>query len=282
MIIAKDLGSLSKAIQLLNGKSIGFVPTMGALHSGHISLIEKAKQENEAVVCSIFVNPTQFNNSTDFEKYPITTEKDIELLSVNGCNILFLPSVTEIYPKNEVVKSYNFAILENILEGEFRSGHFKGVGMVVARLFELIPAKNAYFGLKDYQQCMVIQSLVKQINSSIHLVFCETIRELDGLAMSSRNARLNTEERKIAVEISKMLFWAKKNFNALTNNDILTKIKEHLNSFELIKIEYVELRNSVDLNPISNSDKSNIVLLIAAFVGEIRLIDNLILDEKSN
>ena len=178
------------------GSSIGFVPTMGALHQGHISLIKQACNENSKVVCSIFVNPIQFNNKEDLIKYPRNTDADIKVLQENNCDILFLPDNEEMYPE-PVTTIYEFGQLDKVLEGKFRAGHFNGVAIVVKKLFDIVEADKAYFGEKDYQQLAVIKELVKKINIPIDIIPCPTLRESDGLALSSRNIRLSEHERRI-------------------------------------------------------------------------------------
>jgi pantoate--beta-alanine ligase len=195
-----------------SGKTIGFVPTMGALHAGHISLIEKARAENNIVVCSIFVNPTQFNDPNDLIKYPRTPELDKQLLINAGCDILFSPAVDEMYPvKDERV--FDFGGLDKVMEGAHRPGHFNGVAQIVSKLFNAVKPDKAYFGKKDFQQLAIIKYITKQLNLPIQIIPCETMREPDGLAMSSRNIRLNSEERKQALQLSKALFFVKKRFS---------------------------------------------------------------------
>lgn len=179
------------------GKTIGFVPTMGALHAGHISLIERAKTENDLAVCSIFVNPTQFNNSDDLKKYPRTLERDCEMLRPVGCDVVFAPSAEEMYPSLPQLKM-DFGTLETIMEGKFRPGHFNGVGIVVSKLFNIVKPDKAYFGLKDLQQVAVIRRMVQELSFDLEIIPCPTLRETDGLAMSSRNTRLSPEARALA------------------------------------------------------------------------------------
>lgn len=210
----------------IKGKIIGFIPTMGALHLGHISLIEQAKRNNHFTVCSIFVNPTQFNNSTDFEKYPSTLEQDINQLEKAGCRILFLPSVKEIYPEGiEKKYEYELGYLETVLEGKYRPGHFQGVCQVVDRLLQIIPANYLYLGQKDYQQCMVIKKLIELKRYNTSLIICPTLREKDGLAMSSRNMRLSSEERKIAGKIYESLIHLKNPMLHLKDIDWVSKLR---------------------------------------------------------
>lgn len=282
MIIFKKTRDLHKWLeaQRLAGISIGFVPTMGALHTGHLSLIESSIKANPVTVCSIFVNPTQFNDPKDFEKYPITIEKDIELLANAGCDILFLPSVKEIYP-DELSPSlkYDLGYLERILEGKFRPGHFQGVCMVVHRLLEIVIPDNLYLGQKDYQQCMVIKKLIALIglSNAILVNICPTLREPDGLAMSSRNVRLNEDERIKATAIFRNLSFIKEN---LTTGD-LKGLKETAfrNLSEAgFNVDYIEIADANDLSIIDDWDgQKKLVALAAAFMKEVRLIDNILL-----
>lgn len=283
MIIFKKIGALHKWLeaQRLAGISIGFVPTMGALHAGHLSLIESSLKANPVTVCSIFVNPTQFNDPKDFEKYPVTIEKDIELLANAGCDILFLPSVKEIYPDElSPALKYDLGYLERILEGKFRPGHFQGVCMVVHRLLEIVMPDNLYLGQKDYQQCMVIKKLLALtgLSNAILVNICPTLREPDGLAMSSRNVRLSEHERKKATAIFRNLSFIKEN---LTTGD-LKGLKETAfrNLSEVgFKVDYIEIADANDLSIIDDWDgQKKLVALAAAFMTEVRLIDNILLN----
>jgi len=283
MILFKKAADLHKWLDDQRKKeiSIGFVPTMGALHKGHISLIETARQQNPATVCSIFVNPTQFNDPKDFEKYPVTIEKDITLLEQAGCDVLFLPSVKEMYPGGiKTTRHYDLGFLETILDGKFRPGHFQGVCMIVHRLLEIVNPDNLYLGQKDYQQCMVITKLIELINMAdkIKVNICPTLREADGLAMSSRNMRLNKEERIIATTIYHSLLHIKNNING---KQVAPLKQEAIAMLEKagFKVDYVEIANAVNLSPVSNWDgKEKIVALVAAFMNEVRLIDNMLLN----
>jgi pantoate--beta-alanine ligase len=285
MILIKKAKSLFEWLdnQRKYGKKIGFVPTMGALHPGHISLINASRKENEINVCSIFVNPTQFNDPKDFEKYPITLEKDISMLEEAGCQVLFLPAVNEMYPAGtEQNKKYDLGFLEAVLEGSFRPGHYQGVCMIVERLLEMVQPDNLYLGQKDYQQCMVITRLVELMDKKDQLTIriCPTLREKDGLAMSSRNMRLNEKERKTATAIFKVLITIKEN---LKPGPLSTMIKQALNSLEDagFKTDYVEIADAVNLSTVTDWDgKQKLVALIAAFINEVRLIDNMILNES--
>lgn len=260
------------------GVSIGFVPTMGALHQGHISLLEAAKKNCSLVVSSIFVNPTQFNDKADFDNYPVTIESDIDKLERAGCDVLFLPTVTEMYPHGETLNGkYNLGYLETVLEGKYRPGHFQGVCQVVHRLLNIIPANNLYLGQKDYQQCMVIKKMLQLTKINTNVIICPTLREDDGLAMSSRNMRLNETERKKSVAIFEALSFIKKNIvpgdiNSLKKQVFLSLVEKGF------KPDYVEIASSDNLSIIDVWDgKIKLVALIAAFNGKIRLIDNLLL-----
>lgn len=283
MIIFKQKVALQYWLDLQRKKSlsIGFVPTMGALHTGHISLIETSKKENDISVSSIFVNPTQFNDKTDFEKYPITIEKDIVMLEEAGCDALFLPAVKEIYPDGYAMKAeYKLGDLELKLEGAFRPGHYQGVCMVVHRLLDTVIPDNLYLGQKDFQQCLVITKLIELIGHKgrIKVNICPTLRETDGLAMSSRNMRLNEKERNLAPAIFQTLSLIKNNQQ---KTDPLTLKNEARFKLEKagFKVDYVEIADQVSLAGIHDWDDSKkAIVLIAAFLNDTRLIDNLLLD----
>jgi pantoate--beta-alanine ligase len=276
MILYKQASSLTTflATQKNTGIVIGFVPTMGALHQGHLSLLAKAKEDCGLVVCSIFVNPTQFNNPDDFKKYPITIEKDIELLIGHGCDVLFLPSAEEIYPPRFKAEHYDLGELENVLEGVYRPGHFQGVCQVVDRLLQIVDPSKLYVGQKDYQQCQVIQRLLAITNRMyIDLVIAPTIREEDGLAMSSRNLRLKPEQRVKAVALYKELSRAKSELRSLSPEQIKASAIEQL-SKDGFKVDYFEIADAASLTPASDPAKPS-VALVAAYLDDIRLIDNL-------
>jgi len=283
MILFKKTGDLHKWLdgQRKKRKKIGFVPTMGALHKGHISLIESSSKSNQVTVCSIFVNPTQFNDPKDYEKYPVTIEKDIELLENAGCDVLFMPSVTEMYPEGlGLPMHYDLGYLETILEGKFRPGHFQGVCVVVHKLLEKVLPDNLYLGQKDYQQCMVITKLVDLIGlkNEITINICPTLREPDGLAMSSRNIRLKEDERKKAVAIFQSLRFIRDN---LKKGD-LSVLKHEANSLLTkngFKTDYIEIAGANDLSLVNEWDgKIKLVAVAAAFLNEVRLIDNMLLN----
>lgn len=280
MIIFKKAADIGIFLQQKrqNNPKTGFVPTMGALHQGHISLIESARSENDVVVCSIFVNPTQFNDPKDFQNYPITIENDIDLLEKAGCDALFLPAVEEMYPAGlENKKTYALGYLETVLEGRYRPGHFQGVCQVVHRLLTIMPADRLYLGQKDFQQCMVIRKMIELENLPIETVICPTLRETDGLAMSSRNMRLDKEAREKAVEISRTLLHIKSSLKAGDLSELKTAAVEQLNRTGF-KTDYVEIADADTLELIGRWDgKRKLVALCAAFLGEVRLIDNMLL-----
>jgi pantoate--beta-alanine ligase len=259
----------------------GFVPTMGALHKGHLSLIDASRKENKITVCSIFVNPAQFNDPEDFKKYPVTLDKDIYMLEGAGCNVLFLPSVDDIYPDGlGGLQNYDLGFTETIMEGKYRPGHFQGVCKVMHRLLNIVMPDNLYLGQKDYQQCMVIKKLVELIglNELIKINICPTLREEDGLAMSSRNKRLNETERKKAVTISKALNFIKENLG----KDSLTNLKNSARQMlqqDGFNVDYVEIADAADLTEIKDWDgKQKLIAAAAAFINEVRLIDNMLLN----
>jgi len=279
MEIIKNVNILTNKLSILKkSKSIGFVPTMGALHKGHLSLVKCASENNDIVVVSIFVNPTQFNNGSDLKSYPRNFNDDINILKQVKCDILFLPSENEMYPDEKSKKvNYDFGYLTTIMEGKFRPSHFDGVALIVSKLFNIVKPNNAYFGQKDFQQFIVIQYLaskfLKKLN--INVVKCPIIREDDGLAMSSRNIRLNNEQRKSSVLISKTLFNAKKEYKNYSVNNLKTQIKESINKNNNLKIEYIEIVTDPDMFVVDNWNiNDKIVVCVAVNVGNIRLIDN--------
>ena len=257
---------------------VAFVPTMGALHQGHISLIKQAKKPNTLVVCSIFVNPAQFNDNTDFEKYPSTIETDIDMLEKAGCDVLFLPGVAEVYPGGlQQQEHFNLGYLETVLEGKYRPGHFQGVCLAVKRLLNIVQPQYLYLGQKDYQQCMVIKKLVSLMQAPVQIVICATLRENDGLAMSSRNLRLNGLERKKAVTIAEVLSFIRQEIRTGYLEDLKTRCTNYLNT-EGFKVDYVEIASADTLELIENWDgKTQLVALIAAYLNDIRLIDNMLI-----
>jgi len=269
--------------QRKNHSRIGFVPTMGALHAGHISLIIAAKNTGGLCVSSIFVNPTQFNDPADFKKYPVTIEKDIELLEAAGCDILFLPAVEEIYPDGaKLSRHYELGDLEKTLEGEYRPGHFQGVCAVVERLLKIITPNDLYIGQKDYQQCLVIKKLIELIGMQnvIKVNISPTLREPGGLAMSSRNMRLSSAEREKANSIYQSLRFIKENIQPGKLAD-LKKQAAQLLIQKQFKVDYVEIADAATLQIINEWDgKQKLVALAAAFLNGVRLIDNILLSER--
>lgn len=278
MLVCKTrlaLGSILSKFYLA-GQSIGFVPTMGALHEGHLSLVERAKDESDVVVCSIFVNPTQFNDPKDLEKYPRPIEHDIELLEKANCDVLFLPEVEEIYTGKE-----QWAIdldgLDEFLEGQIRPGHYQGVTQVVKILFDIVAPTKAFFGQKDYQQLLVISKMVSKLGLNVKLEMCPTVREKDGLAMSSRNIRLSELERKNALALYRALQLAQSEFSIKSIQQITADATHYLKVSPGIDLEYFQICDGLTLEPVSSNKGSKLVALVAARLGHTRLIDNVIL-----
>jgi pantoate--beta-alanine ligase len=257
--------------------SIGLVPTMGALHDGHLELIKASKVENQVTVCSIYVNPAQFNNPSDLEKYPRTLERDAELLKKAGCDAVFAPSNQEMYAQKSTLH-FDFGSLDKVMEGKFRPGHFSGVALVVSKLFNIVQPTRAYFGQKDFQQFKIISKVVEELLFDLELHSVPIVREPSGLAMSSRNQRLNAEEKAKATVFYQSLIRAK---YLLLNGDSIEKVRSEVEkkceSIPSVRLEYLELADTENLNATEIvSNKS--ILLIAGYVGEVRLIDNLLLD----
>ncbi|SDH12819.1 pantoate--beta-alanine ligase [Dyadobacter soli] len=263
--------------QVLQQKTIGLVPTMGALHKGHISLIEAAKKDTDIVVCSVFVNPTQFNNPEDLAKYPRTFEADRMMLEDAGCSAVFAPSVEEMYPEQPVVKM-NFGALETVMEGASRPGHFNGVGIVVSKLFNIVKPHRAYFGQKDLQQVSVVRQLISDLGFGFELVICPTVRETDGLAMSSRNTRLNATERAIAPHIYRILAAASEDLRAGNHvSEAISWAKSEFGKIREFTLDYFEVINLKTLLPIEKiGPAGSNAICVAAFLGPVRLIDNII------
>jgi pantoate--beta-alanine ligase len=261
------------------GKSIGLVPTMGALHAGHLSLIQASKAQNSFTVCSIFVNPTQFNNAGDLQKYPRTLDKDTLLLEKVECDVIFCPDSVEMYPEKSVMK-FDFGHLDKVMEGAFRPGHFSGVGLVVSKLFNIIQPDRAYFGQKDWQQFAVIRKLVDELNFDLTLTSVPTSREPDGLAMSSRNLRLDAEQRQTATVFYQALLAAKDALRqGKTVSEARAVVQEKFDGRTGVSLEYFELADSKNLNTLENVKASEQpIMCIAGFVGEIRLIDNMFVE----
>lgn len=277
MKIIKSKTELSEEISLLkgNGKSIGFVPTMGALHDGHLSLITNSNNENDITVVSIFVNPTQFNDKNDYTKYPRIVEEDLLMLNKVKCDILFTPSEQEMYP-DEDKREFDFGILDKVMEGEHRPGHFKGVALIVSKLFECVSPDKAYFGEKDFQQLTIIMDLTRQLQLNIEIISCPIVRESDGLAMSSRNMLLSKDQRSNVSLISQTLFKAREIAKSMTVSETKDWVIRTINQNPFLKVEYFEIVDEESLEPIVDW-KQNVekVGCIAVHVGTIRLIDNI-------
>lgn len=282
MILLKTATDLSRFLSTPKVRNLptGFVPTMGALHEGHLSLIEHSKKNNNITVASIFVNPTQFNDPKDFSQYPITLEKDIYLLENTGCDILFLPSVQEIYPSGmRLFQPYDLGYLETLLEGKYRPGHFQGVCQVVHRLLELVQPTNLYLGQKDYQQCMVIRQLIHLKALPVQMQIVPTMRESSGLAMSSRNLRLSEKEKEIASVIYQRLLGIQSGLKPGSLDSLVTEATTAILAAGFDKIDYVSIADAASLLPVTAWDgQSKLVALVAAFIGGVRLIDNLTLN----
>jgi len=281
MIVCTTVAALQQHLQQqqINRSQTGFVPTMGALHQGHISLIQQSLAQELFTVCSIFVNPTQFNNPDDFAKYPITIANDIRLLEAAGCHVLFLPSVQEMYPQGtQASRHYELGFLETVFEGSYRPGHFQGVCQVVHRLLEIVPCGKMLLGQKDYQQCMVLTQLVKTIAIATDIIIAPTVRETDGLAMSSRNMRLTPTQRQQATSIYQSMLYIKNNLQPGNTNTLTSNAAQQLLHAGFTSIDYVSLAHAHTLEPITHWDGSTpLVVLVAAFLGEVRLIDNYVM-----
>ncbi|WP_340113316.1 pantoate--beta-alanine ligase [Maribellus mangrovi] len=278
MKLLKTVGELQQQIQDSGkGASVGFVPTMGALHEGHISLVKQAVADNSLVVVSIFVNPNQFNDPKDLERYPRTLEADLNLLKTTECDLVFAPDAKEVYPEQDT-RIFNFGKLEEVMEGKFRPGHFNGVAQVVSRLFDMVKPDKAYFGLKDFQQLAIIKNMVKQLDLSVEIVPCAIVREDSGLAMSSRNELLSAEERKNASVIAKTLFSAKELKTQKSVQELVEWISNEINNNPFLDVEYVEIVDDEELQTVKSWDEPTTkIACVAVFCGKVRLIDNIIL-----
>ncbi len=277
MLLVKTIKELQN-ILTDSGKSgnIGFVPTMGALHRGHLSLVKQAVLENQTVVVSVFVNPTQFNDSADLEKYPRTLETDLKILKSTNCDIVFAPNAEEVYPEPDNRK-FDFGILETVMEGKHRPGHFNGVAQVVSKLFDIVKPDKAYFGLKDFQQLAIIKTMVTQLKLTVEIVSCPTVREKSGLAMSSRNELLTAEQRKNADLLHRTLLKAKEQKGQKSVEELTNWVVETINKNPFLSVEYFEIVDDEQLQPIKNWSETNSKIgCIAAFCGDVRLIDNIV------
>jgi pantoate--beta-alanine ligase len=258
------------------GRTIGFVPTMGTLHDGHLSLLEESKKQNDITVCSIFVNPIQFNNKQDLEKYPRNLNEDLRLLQSVGCDLVFIPTEEEIYPDGVPELEIDFGNLDRVLEGKHRPGHFKGVAIVVRRLFEIVDPDTAYFGKKDYQQLLIVRRMVSGLQLRVKIHACPTVREPDGLAMSSRNLRLTIGEREIAPLIHETLCLVKEKAGHMSVKELKQWAVRKISANPLFFVEYFEIVAKSDLHTIRGwREKENVIACTAVFLGDVRLIDNI-------
>lgn len=263
------------------GKTIGLVPTMGALHEGHLSLVKQCIADNDVCIVSIFVNPTQFNNREDLEKYPRNLERDCEFLNSIGVGVIFAPSVDEVYPEPDT-RQFDFGQLDKVMEGEHRPGHFNGVAQVVSRLFDIVKPDRAYFGEKDFQQLAIIREMVKQLKLNVNIVPMPIVREVSGLALSSRNERLTADQKELAVNISRVLAESKDWIKNSSVGEVIKKVVATLDSLVGLKVEYYEIVDGYTLQSVSDwKDSDYIVGCIAIFCGEVRLIDNIIYKANS-
>ena len=268
--VQKEIAQLRK-----QGKTIGLVPTMGALHEGHLSLVKRCVEENDVCIVDAFVNPTQFNNKTDYDKYPRTVDADAKLLESAGATIAWFPTESDIYPEPDT-RVFNLGPLAEVMEGPARPGHFNGVAQVLTRLFDIVKPDRAYFGEKDFQQLAIVRELVKNYHIPVQIVGCPIVREADGLALSSRNMRLSADERQHALRISKTLFESVKKMGSMTVAVVQKWVCDEINSEPCLEVEYFEIADSLSLQPVSNwNDSDNIVGCITVYCGEVRLIDNI-------
>lgn len=279
MNIITKTADLQKLVQgnKAKGLSVGLVPTMGALHAGHISLVKEAKKNCDVCVVSIFVNPTQFNNLEDLEKYPRSIDRDAQLLEEVEVDIVFAPTVEEIYPEPDN-RQFDFGMLDKVMEGEHRPGHFNGVAQVVSRLFDIIKPDQAYFGEKDFQQLAIIRAMVKQLALNVQIVPMPILRQENGLALSSRNERLTEAEKNIATNIYKTLkSSARSQFEVVSVKETIENVTTQINSIEPLKVEYFDIVDGDTLQSINNWDDSKFIVgCIAVYCGEVRLIDNIV------
>lgn len=257
------------------GKKVGLVPTMGALHAGHASLVKRCVKENDVTVVSVFVNPTQFNDKNDLIKYPRTLDADCKLLEANGCSFVFAPSVEEMYPQPDT-RQFSFAPLDTVMEGAFRPGHFNGVAQIVSKLFDAVKPNRAYFGEKDFQQLAIIREMTKQLNFDIEIVGCPIIREDDGLALSSRNSLLSAEEREIALKISQTLFKSRTFAADHSVSETIRFVEESIAAEQGLRLEYFKIVDGYTLQDLKDwADTNYAVGCITVFCGQVRLIDNI-------
>jgi len=281
MFIFPTVKSLQKwVLQRKNNEdTIGFVPTMGALHQGHLSLVQQAKKQSNIVVVSIFVNPTQFNDKGDLDRYPRNEQADLEMLYKQGVDAVFLPSVEEVYPNGQQApKHYDFGNLAIVMEGEHRAGHFDGVAQVVKRLLDIVSPHQLFMGQKDYQQVAIIRRLIELENLKVDLIPCPTVREENGLAMSSRNQLLTADEREIASNIYKSLTNLKNQYNKMDLQQAIKAAINQIEQYQPLKIEYLQVSNAYNLSPINEwADARELVACTAVYLGKVRLIDNVLI-----
>lgn len=282
MEVTQTKAALKESLDKLKktGSTVALVPTMGALHDGHISLINEAKKEADIVVCSIFVNPTQFTDPKDLEKYPRPLEHDINMLKKAGCDVVFMPSVKEMYPNFPNPEDWYIDLgeAEFLLEGEFRKGHYQGVTQIVYKLFRVVEPDIALFGQKDYQQVLMIKTMVQKLNLPVKIITCPIIREKEGLAMSSRNVHLSERDRNNALVLSRALQYIKDNYGALELDALLEQAKQMITTTEHVELDYLTIADGDTLHPLKQKVLKNAVVLVAAKVGETRLIDNMIIN----
>ena len=275
MIVVETIKELKQELEKYSSKDIGFVPTMGALHNGHISLVKRSVEENDVTVVSVFVNPTQFNDKADLERYPRTEEADKKLLEAAGCDIVFMPQVEEMYPEEDT-RVFNFGCIETVMEGKYRPGHFNGVAQIVSKLFYAVEPTRSYFGEKDFQQVAIIRDMVRQLNLPVEIIACPIIREESGLARSSRNELLSAEERKKAALISEVLSKSVNFAKDMSVEEVKNWVIDQFKVDEVFKMDYYDIVDGNTLQSVSSwEDSDYIVGCIAIYCGKIRLIDNI-------
>lgn len=283
MDLKRTVGELQDALSSLRqqGKTIGFVPTMGALHEGHLSLVKQCIADNDICVVSVFVNPTQFNNKEDLEKYPRNIERDSRFLEQAGVDFLFAPTVDQVYPEPDT-RQFDFGQIDNVMEGVHRPGHFNGVAQVVSRLFDIVKPQRAYFGEKDFQQLAIIRAMVKQLGLPVQIMPMPILREASGLALSSRNERLTPVQKEEAVNISKTLFESRAWMNTCSVEETIDRVVKQINAFEELEVEYYEIVDGYTLQSITDWEQASyIVGCIAVYCGDVRLIDNIVYKANS-
>ncbi|MCK9180338.1 MAG: pantoate--beta-alanine ligase [Bacteroides sp.] len=275
MQVFETINALQKELSQLNSKSIGLVPTMGALHRGHLSLMNQSLEDNDITVVSVFVNPTQFNDKNDLEKYPRTLDKDTQLVNSLGVDYVFAPTVEEMYPEPDT-RVFNYSPQDEVMEGIYRPGHFNGMCQIVSKLFSIVQPTRAYFGEKDYQQLVIVKRMVEDLKLDIEVVGCPIVREKDGLALSSRNALLSKEERENALLISKTLFESLKLAANYSLKETLSFVKNTIQQNDNLELQYFEIVDANTLLPLEEwEDSSSIIGCITVFCGAVRLIDNI-------